>query len=104
LLALNAAIEAARAEEQGRDFAVVADEVRTFVSHIQTTMAETQKLTGRLKSGAKRSVLAMQAGQKTTVGAVDLSKKAAQSLRTVSQAVTHINEMNTQIASTPVLL
>ena len=99
LLALNAAIEAARAGEQGRGFAVVADEVRTLASRTQASIAETQQLTGRLKSEAKTSVLAMQDGQEKTVGAVDLSKKAAQSLLTISQAVTHINEMNTQIAS-----
>ena len=99
LLALNAAIEAARAGEQGRGFAVVADEVRTLASRTQASIAETQQLTGRLKSEAKISVLAMQAGQEKTLGAVDLSKKAAQSLHTISQAVTHINEMNTQIAS-----
>jgi len=99
LLALNAAIEAARAGEQGRGFAVVADEVRTLASRTQTSIGETQQLTSRLKSEAKTSVQAMIKGHSQTIDTVDLSKKAEKSLLDISQAITHINEMNMQIAS-----
>ncbi len=99
LLALNAAIEAARAGEQGRGFAVVADEVRTLASRTQLSIAEIQQMTGRLKSEARNSVLAMQNGHATTVATVDLSTQAEQSLSQISQAVATINEMNVQIAS-----
>lgn len=99
LLALNAAIEAARAGEQGRGFAVVADEVRTLASRTQESTQEIQEMIERLQSGAVSAVDAMSKGQENTHATVEKAELAAKALSAITQAVSHIAEQNTQIAT-----
>lgn len=99
LLALNAAIEAARAGEQGRGFAVVADEVRTLASRTQESTQEIQVMIERLQTGAKGAVQAMEHGQQKTTTSVDKAGLAGTALTTITEAVSRIVEMNTQIAT-----
>lgn len=99
LLALNAAIEAARAGEQGRGFAVVADEVRTLASRTQESTQEIQEMIERLQSGAISAVEAMEKGQGNTQVTVEKAELAGQALSAITQAVSHIAEQNTQIAT-----
>ena len=99
LLALNAAIEAARAGEQGRGFAVVADEVRTLASRTQDSTTEIESMIEKLQTGAKHAVNVMDTGREQASDSVEQAKKAGVALSEITQAVAHITDMNTQIAS-----
>lgn len=99
LLALNAAIEAARAGEQGRGFAVVADEVRALASRTQDSTAEIQRMIETVQGGAANAAAAMRQGQERTLSTVDLAQASGRSLQEVSQAITHIKDMITHIAT-----
>ncbi|MFA7822673.1 methyl-accepting chemotaxis protein [Aeromonas dhakensis] len=99
LLALNAAIEAARAGEQGRGFAVVADEVRNLAQKTQQATEEIQSMIQQLQQGTREVVKVMEQSQSKTDDSVQHASQAAQSLESITQAVSVINDMNTQIAS-----
>ncbi len=99
LLALNAAIEAARAGEQGRGFAVVADEVRTLASRTQESTTEINQMIEKLQSGAKMAVDVMNQSREQAKSVVDQASLAGESLTTIAQSVSQINEMSSQIAT-----
>ncbi len=99
LLALNAAIEAARAGEQGRGFAVVADEVRNLAQKTQQATEEIQSMIQQLQNGTREVVNVMEQSQARTDDSVQQAAAAAQALESITQAVSVINDMNTQIAS-----
>ena len=99
LLALNAAIEAARAGEQGRGFAVVADEVRNLAQKTQQATEEIQSMIQQLQQGTREVVKVMEDSQRKTEVSVQQASAADEALGAITQAVSVINEMNTQIAS-----
>ena len=99
LLALNAAIEAARAGEQGRGFAVVADEVRNLAQKTQQATEEIQTMIQQLQQGTRDVVSVMEDSQSKTEISVKQASQAAAALESITQAVSVINDMNTQIAS-----
>jgi methyl-accepting chemotaxis protein len=99
LLALNAAIEAARAGEQGRGFAVVADEVRNLAQKTQQATEEIQSMIQQLQHGTREVVKVMEDSQGKTEISVQQANQAATALDSITQAVSVINDMNTQIAS-----
>ncbi|MGF1760801.1 methyl-accepting chemotaxis protein [Photobacterium sagamiensis] len=99
LLALNAAIEAARAGEQGRGFAVVADEVRALAARTQTSTAEIEQTLNKLRNGSSAAISAMDITKATCEQTVENTSLIANDLDTIAQSVTHINDLNTQIAT-----
>ncbi|GLR62652.1 methyl-accepting chemotaxis protein [Marinospirillum insulare] len=102
LLALNAAIEAARAGEHGRGFAVVADEVRTLAEQTRESTERTQDVIQNLRGLIVQAISTMDAGAKQATETVEYSKEAEQALTDIQQAVSQLEQMNLQIASTTV--
>ncbi len=99
LLALNAAIEAARAGEHGRGFAVVADEVRILASRTQDSAKEIELTIATLQTASIEAVDVMNRGSKKANESVDQASDAGRSLLAIESAVSHINQMNTKIAT-----
>lgn len=98
LLALNAAIEAARAGEQGRGFAVVADEVRTLAQRTQDSTSEIENLISALQKGAESAVNSMQQNRTKAAETVKQAAIAGEFLGAITQGVSSILDMNSQIA------
>ncbi|MEG0008677.1 MAG: methyl-accepting chemotaxis protein [Aeromonas sp.] len=99
LLALNAAIEAARAGEQGRGFAVVADEVRSLAIRTQQSTQEIAGIIHSLQQQTDNIVERMAACREQGNGSSQQAAAAGELLGQITEDVTRIMDMSTQIAA-----
>ncbi|MGY3902668.1 methyl-accepting chemotaxis protein [Aeromonas lusitana] len=99
LLALNAAIEAARAGEQGRGFAVVADEVRSLAIRTQQSTQEIAGIIHSLQQQTDNIVGRMATCREQGSGSSQQAAAAGELLDQITEDVTRIMDMSTQIAA-----
>ena len=99
LLALNAAIEAARAGEQGRGFAVVADEVRNLAMRTQESTRQIETIVGGLQGRTNEIVKVMLGCTEQGSESAQQANVAMHLLTEITQDVTNIMDMTTQIAA-----
>jgi methyl-accepting chemotaxis protein len=98
LLALNAAIEAARAGDHGRGFAVVADEVRSLAAKTQGATEEVQSMIQAIQKEVDKAVAVMARSREQATESVHLSQEAGEALKMIMSMVSHIEQMNEEIA------
>ncbi len=87
LLALNASIEAARAGEHGKGFAVVAGEVSKLAEQSKEATAQVEAILGDVQTATSGAVLASQEGTHVVEQGLELTDRAGQGIRSLSDTI-----------------
>jgi len=99
LLALNASIEAARAGEHGKGFMVVADEVRKLAEQSKAATAQVETILGDVQTATSAAVLASQEGTKVVEQGLELTGRAGDGIRSLSDTIQESFAAAQQIAA-----
>jgi methyl-accepting chemotaxis protein len=99
LLALNASIEAARAGEHGKGFAVVAEEVSKLAEQSKAATAQVETILGDVQSATSAAVIASQEGTKVVEHGLDLTARAGEGIRSLSDTIQESFDAAQQIAA-----
>ena len=87
LLALNASIEAARAGDHGKGFAVVAEEVSKLAEQSKAATAQVEAILGDVQTATSAAVLASQEGTEVVVRGLELTDRAGEGIRSLSDTI-----------------
>ena len=99
LLALNASIEAARAGEHGRGFAVVAEEVTKLAEQSKAATGQVEAILGDVQTATSAAVLASQEGTEVVERGLELTDRAGEGIRSLSDTIQESFEAAQQIAA-----
>ena len=99
LLALNASIEAARAGEHGKGFAVVAEEVSKLAEQSKEATAQVESILGDVQVATSAAVQASQEGTKVVEQGLELTDRAGEGIRSLSDTIQESFDAAQQIAA-----
>jgi methyl-accepting chemotaxis protein len=99
LLALNASIEAARAGEHGKGFAVVAEEVSKLAEQSKEATAQVESILGDVQAATAAAVTASQEGTEVVERGLELTERAGQGIRSLSDTIQEAFGAAQQIAA-----
>lgn len=78
---------------------MVADEVRTLASRTQESTQEIETMIEKLQSGSRNAVKVMEGSRKQASESVEQANTAGTALQSITESVSLISDMNTQIAT-----